>query len=649
MPQYELNLRDYLRIFRKRKFIIVITFLVVTITSFFYLSLQQPIYEASTTVKILERQSIAGLLTEWIVYSPADIMESQAKIITGFPIMQKVALHLGLIDDTIPTSKIHSIAGGLQGSVTTETVKQTNIIRITATTGNAKESMDLANTVAQVYVEENLLEKRKQASTARQFIEEQLSQLEGRLKEGEEHLRKFSDEVKGIRLAEPIQKKLVDLEFQLVAFLQRYTDKHPQVIQLKEQIKDLEAQLAGFSGQELEYARLAREVEVNKKLYDMLKEKLEEARITEAQKVSDVSIVDPAVMPRSPVGPQKKTGILIGGIMGLILGIGLAFMFETLDTSIGTIEDVENLLKLPVLGVIPSVPGGFKAEKNIFEKFKRKFLPSIPTDAEESYIRLVVHHKSNSPIAEAYRNLRTNLKLGPSQKTFLITSAGPREGKTTILANLGLTIAQKGVKTLLVSSDLRRPALAKTFGIKREPGLNEIIAGTVNLEDALRNISDIMLGDIQLDEIIKTPGIENIWILPAGHLPFNPAEVLGSKDMSKLIEELKKRFDVILFDSPPVLPVTDASLLAPKMDSTVICYEIGRTARAALLRAKIQLESTGAKISGVVLNHIAPQTETMAAYPYYYRYKYGYYGKEESDKKHKRLKQREESFTEAEA
>jgi len=630
LPQYELNLRDYLRIFRKRKILIIVTFLASIVGSIFYLSTQPQVYESSTTVKILERQSLAGILTEWIVYSPADIMESQAKIIIGFPIMKKVALRLGLIDESFSPSRIHSIVGGLQGRITTETIQRTNIIRITASADSGKGAMELANAVASVYVEENLLEKRRQASTARQFIEEQLLQLETRLKDGEERLRKFSDEVRGVGLAEPIQKKLMDLEFELATLLRKYTDKHPQVIQLKNQIKDLEAQLGGFSGQEVEYARLAREVEVNKKLYAMLKEKLEEARITEAQKVGDVSIVDPAVMPHSPVYPQRNMGILIGGMMGLILGIGLAFICETLDTSIGTIEDVESAIKLPVLGVVPSVPSGSEKGEGIFARFRRKLLPVRKSETEEIYIRLISHYKPTSPVSEAYRNIRTNLKLDPSKKTILVTSSGPREGKTTILTNLGLTVAQKGLKTLLVSSDLRRPALAKTFGVKREPGLNEVIAGQVRLEDALRNVSDIMLGDtMQLGEIIKSPGIENIWILPSGHLPFNPAEVLESHELAKLIEELKTKFDTILFDSPPVLPVTDACLLASKVDSVVLCYEIGRTARGALLRAKGQLETVNARMAGIVLNHIAPQTETISSYPYYYRYKYRYYGKED--------------------
>jgi len=210
------------------------------------------------------------------------------------------------------------------------------------------------------------------------------------------------------------------------------------------------------------------------------------------------------------------------------------------------------------------------------------------------------------------------------------------------MTNLGLVMAQTGAKTLLVSSDLRRPALAKTFGIRREPGLNEVLAGTATLQQALNNVADFMLGEMQFEEIIGKPtGIDNIWILPSGALPFNPTEILESKEFIALIEELRQRFDFILFDSPPVLPVTDASLLAPKLDCTVIIYEIGRTSRDALLRAKIQLESVQGKIAGIVLNHTQPQVEAMSTYPYYYHYKYRYYGSDEAGGKQEKGKEQE--------
>lgn len=635
MAQYELNLRDYLRIFHKRKFIIVAVFIIITVSSVVFLQMQPAVYESSATIKLVERQSIAGLLTEWIVYDPADMMASQTKIIKGFPVMRKVAWKLGLIDGKTLPSEVDKVVVRLQDRVDTMRLGKTNIIKITAKASRPEVAMDLANTVARVYIEENLLEKREQASTARQFIEEQIGQLEIRLRGGEDILREFSEKVVGIKLAEPLQKKIADLQFELTSLLQKYTEKHPFVLRAKEQIIDLEEQLESFAGADLEYARLEREIELNRNLYGMLKEKLAEARITEAQKVGNASIVDPAVMPLAPVSPQKASGIILSAMAGLILGVALALIFETLDTSAGTIEDVEQLLNLPILGVIPSASRQLIEGKNVLARLKNKIFRPKEVSANEDKVRLIVHYEPTSLIAEAYRNIRTNLQFTPSKKCILIASAGPREGKTTILTNLGLAFAQKGLKTLLVSSDLRRPAIAKTFGLKKEPGLSEFISGSAKVSDCLRNISDIMMGDIPLEEVIKSPGLGNIWIFPSGHIVSNPAELLESEKLPNLIEELKQEFDIILFDSPPLLSITDASLLAPKVDGVILCYEIGRTARGALLRAKNQLELVGANISGLVLNHIAPQTETIESYPYYSRYKYTYSQESEQAKESK--------------
>ena len=641
MPQYELNLRDYLRIFRKRRSTIVITFILVTVLSAFYLSKHEEVYKATATIKIEERKTIAGLLTEWIVYNPADVLESESKFITSFPVITNVGVALNKVPkdwfehpNNIDSNQIkpehveelNRIVSELQGEVETERVANTNMIKIVANSGNPKEAMDLANSVAQVYLASNLKEKNRQATQEREFIEDQLKTIENKLRSMEENLRQYGQGVGQIKISEPIEQKLTELQFKLTELLQKYTEKHPQVIQLKDQIKFMEAQVHGISGQQLEYSRLTREVEVNKKLYSTLKEKLEEARISEAQKVSAVSIVNPAVLPTSPVTGDNSLKIVMGAFLGLILGVALAFIFETLDTSIGTIEDVENVIKLPVLGVVPPIESDFKAQRGIVGRIKDRFNPKEKTDAEERFVHLFSHYQPQSPTTEAYRNIHTNLKLSPARKTILITSSGPREGKSSVACNLALVMAQIGLKTVLVSADLRRPILAKVFGIKREPGLNELIMGTVGLDSALNNITDILLGEIGLEDIRKTPGIENIWILPTGHLPPNPVEILESKVLVEIIEKLKSRFDVVILDAPPVLPVTDSSLLAPKVDCVVLVYEIGRTSREGLMRAKVQLESAGGKIAGVVLNHTQTQTEGISPYPYYHKYKY--YGKE---------------------
>jgi tyrosine-protein kinase Etk/Wzc len=366
----------------------------------------------------------------------------------------------------------------------------------------------------------------------------------------------------------------------------------------------------------------------------MLKEKLEEARITEAQKIGDVSIVDPATLPHSPVSGNKNAALSVGVIMGLVLGFSLALLLETLDTSMGTIEDVENVIKLPVLGLVPSIEEA-KDKHGFIARLRNRIVPITKNQEEEKLTRLIAHYKPRSSAAEAYRNIHTNLKLDPTKKTILVTSSSPREGKSTVVTNLGIVMGQAGLKTLLVSADLRRPILSKIFGVKKEPGLSELIMGTVQLEETLNNITDIMLGDMKFEDIRLTPGIENIWIVSAGKLPANPVEVLDAKGMPALIEKFKSQFDVIIFDSPPVLPVTDASIIASKVDCVVLVYEIGRTSREALMRTKTQLESIGSKVAGVILNNTRPQTEAISSYPYYYHYKYKYYGKEEAGGGHR--------------
>ncbi len=621
MPQYDMNLNDYLRIVRKRKLVIILSVIVSVSASWYYVSRQVPSYQAQTTIKVEERKNLAGLLTEWVDVNPADVMESAAKDIRGFPVIKKAAFRLGLITPSSPPEKINEVVSGLQGGVSAETVRSTNVIQITTSGDEPQSTMDLANTVAQVYVEENLADKKKQAQTTRQFIEEQLASLESRLNEAEEKLSKFESQTKNIKLNSPVQQKLVDLQVERISLLQKYTEKHPQVQQIDNQISALEAQLTGYSQKELEYARLTREVEVDQKLYSMLKEKLEEARITEAQKVGDVSIVDPAVTPITIMGTDRRSGLMLGALIGLVLGLILAFIMENLDTSVGNIEELEALTKLSVIGVVPSMRSELGDDRSFFRK-ALSFFSSSRSRLNEYYMRLIVHYEPNSVLAESYRSIRTNLKLGPNLKTLVVTSSGPMEGKTTVLTNLGLAIAQTGAKILLVSSDLRRPTVARSFGLTEEPGLNEVLTKVKSLDEVLCTISDIMLGNMKMDDIMKTPGIENLSILPSGRIPARPAELLDSRDMQNLLNELRQRFDYVLFDAPPVLPIADALLLAPKVDGVILVYESGKTVRSALLRTKSQIEVAGGKIVGIVLNHIKPGTEIASNYPYYYKYKY---------------------------
>jgi len=188
-------------------------------------------------------------------------------------------------------------------------------------------------------------------------------------------------------------------------------------------------------------------------------------------------------------------------------------------------------------------------------------------------------------------------------------------------------MAQRGMRTLVIDADLRRPVLYRLFDLKREPGLSDILSNKCKLKEALRGFTDLFLGLKQQDLILKTPGLNNLQFITPGHLTHNPAGLFNSERMSTFVDELKKDFDMVIFDSPPILPVSDVSIIGPKADGVILVYQVGKTARSILQRAKKQLESADAKIKGIVLNCLNPQVEMYKSYYYYRRYQY--YSKKE--------------------
>jgi len=625
MPQYELNFYDYWRILKKRKWVIVISTLGIFVAAIIYTKRLTPVYKATSSVKIQERQTVAGLLVEYLSWTSADPIATSASLLTSQGMLEKVALELNLVKSDSPKTEIYKVINTLKGSIKTERIKDTNIIEITITSDKAKEAADIANKVAVVFVKESLLEKAKQVRQVREFVESQLKTIGDKLKEAEEKLKQFrqGEEVTGI--AVQLQNSLADLNVKLENLLAKTTEKHPQVIMFKDEIKQLEERLSKVPEKELEFARLTRDVNIYEKTYTMLKEKYEEARIAEVEKVGDVSIVNSADVPGSPSWPNKRLNVMLGGLTGLMLGFILAFVTEQLDTSISTIEDVEGFIKLPVLGVIPYL----EREKEKRKGFLHREHISRSEEIENMRTKLLTRSEKQSTLAESYNILETNVCSNFLDKekgrAILITSTAPKEGKSLTVANLGIAIAQRGHRVIIIDGDLRRPILYKLFGLERGSGLTDILSGKVSLNNAVRKFTDILMGSKDWGEVLKVPSLNKLHILTCGQLHVHPPALLGSQQMNSLLEELKANYDIILFDSPPVLPITDASIIGPKMDAVILIYQVGKTSRSALLRSKMQLESVGAKVRGVVLNCITPQAEMGRSY-YYYNYRY--YGKE---------------------
>lgn len=651
-----MNLSDYLRVIRKRKRIIILSFILVLASTFYYTQKLTPIYSISCKVKIEQRKSVASILTELITWSPGDAMASQANLIKSYQTMEIVAERLNLINPAETDKERNdprrmAIIKGLQGRISTQQVGITNIIAITAISNYPEKTAELANTVAMVYEQTHFENKKQEASNVRLFVQEQLNSYLKELRENEEKLQRFRQDnplvvERDIRSAPPAQSdpalrsikgEIVNLELELSSLKSKYTDEHPDVKALKRKLdkvrldltntmNQLTAQQKDLSAKEIRLIQLKRDVTIAEDIYMMFKQKHEEARILEAEKAKDVEIIELATVPSRPIKPDKNFNIIIGIFSGMLIGLIMAFVTESLDTTIGRVDDIEDLVQVPVLGIIPNTS---------LERGKKGFVIKIRTKkrdqasvASELQERLVSLFDPSSLAAEAYKSLRTNLDLTGLKKvgnSIVITSSAPEEGKTQTLANLAVAFAQSGQKVLVVGSDLRKPMIYRIFGVKKTPGLTEVLIGSVPWKDAVNTATDMLLGGLEYEQILKTQGIENLHIMTCGERTPNPAELLNFPEMKGLIQELKKNFDVVLFDSPPTLPVTDSAILGTLVDGVIIVYQAGRTSRYALLRAKTQLENVNAKIWGIIINNLkAKFIEDVTPYQKY-RY-YGYYG-----------------------
>lgn len=374
-------------------------------------------------------------------------------------------------------------------------------------------------------------------------------------------------------------------------------------------------QLNRLPERSLKYAGLDRERQVNEKYYILMKTKYQESRITEASKMSNVRIVDPAIPPERPVKPKKKLNLMLGLFIGLGLGVGIAFIKEFLDHSVRTTEDLQKF-GLSVVSIIPTINVKSAVEK------AQKVSNGVENQEGEFSLkaRLVSHYDPKSSVAESYRTLRTNIQfMSPDKpmKSILVSSAGPGDGKSTTVANLAITFANLGKKTLLIDADLRKPILHKVFDVQRSPGLVHVIVEELNDND-----------------IIQKTGISDLYIVTSGDIPPNPSELLASQKLRDFLERMKDKFEIVLLDSPPIIAVTDASILSRVSDAIMLVVKAGSTDTRVLGRALELLSQVGCNLIGATLNCV-DISSGYGSYSYYYNYYY-YYGEGKKGKRRKK-------------
>jgi len=410
-------------------------------------------------------------------------------------------------------------------------------------------------------------------------------------------------------------KKLISgLEGQLIDAVQsQVTSLDARIEALDELHRRNAAALKLLPATQAGEARLLEQVASTRDMADQLRSEYQKARVAEAVEAGQVEIVDLARQPYAPIGLGRRFKLLIGAIVGLLLGIGAAFMRERLNTAIRRRDEIESILQIPSLGIIPRMANGSEAQR----RFRVGKL-SLPWPAmvvarlrKQNGASLVTVSDARSGSAEAFRTLRTNLIFSQAVqalRVIVVTSPSPQDGKTTTTANLAVAFAQQGMRVAIVDCDLRRARLHLMFRTSREPGLTQFL-----------------LGQVAEQEIIRSTTVDGLSLVPAGVLPPNPSELLGGARMQAFVGSLASSFDVVLLDTPPVHAAADCLIVGRISDGAVLVLRAGHTERDSALDAIRRLSSLGIRVVGAVLND--PDQKVPQYSGYYY---YDYYGMESS-------------------
>ncbi len=439
-------------------------------------------------------------------------------------------------------------------------------------------------------------------------LKTQIAQAEVHLGLAHPHILELNNQLKQVQKASQaeVDKLAGRIKGEYLTAAQRESMLRAAMDQQKQQANTLNESA-------IEYTLLRRDVDSNRQLYEGLLQRLKEASVSAGLRSSNIRIVDPARVPLSPARPDRRRNVMLALAMGLVGGVVLAFVLESLDNTVRTPEQAQQLCGIPSLGIIPG-----ESPESAIRRLTPKARTALPSRGEGKReegtdIELASQKRPRSDIAESYRALRTSILLsssGAPPKVILVTSALPQEGKTTTSINTAIVLSQKGARVLLVDADMRRPSVHRVFGIDSKVGLSTLLAGSSSFEESTLTSSDI----------------PNLTVLPAGLLPPQPAELLHSDTMKNLLAQWRERYDHIVIDSPPALSVTDAVLLSVQADTVVLVIRAASTRKAALRRACDLLEQVNAHVMGFVMNGVdvnAPDFDNC----YYYGSKYGGYGR----------------------
>lgn len=574
-------------------------------------------------------------------------------------------------ENAAQSARISEFLGGLS----IVPVRNTRLVEIRYTSSDPVFAAEAANAVAAAYIQQNMEFKLNTSKEAGDFLSERLAEQRNAVEASERALQEFKEKNGAVAIADGassisvqqitdlnaalikakteritkeslfnqlqsmqasgtidtfpavlaneyiqgLKTNLAQLQREQAQLSERYGENHPEMIKIKSAVQAASAKLSGEIAKVVQgvnseyraalaqeqslqgalntqkaaalgqnkmsvtYSVLQREADSNRQIYESLLQQAKEAGISGERRATNVRVVDEAEVPGAPVSPNLRADMTFALVAGLVFAIGLAFGFEYLDNRIKTPQELKAQLGIPFLGMVPTVT--VEGEPN----------PLLDNGVPQNF-------------AEAFKSVRTNVLFSSADegmRTLVVTSAGPGEGKSLVASNLALALAQAGQRVLLIDADMRRPRVHDIFGGSQEPGLSNVLAGNAKTSEAIRKS--------------KTSGL---WLMPAGHIPPNPAELLGSRRYTDFIASLSVHFDWVLLDTPPVMVVADSSIVANQSSGVVFVVRADHTSKHSVRAAVEQLEAANALLIGSVLNSV-----DLVRNPYYYS---AYYRKEYS-------------------
>lgn len=613
----QIDIRQYTALFLKWAWLLVLLAVVAAVGMFIYDKQQDPVYQASTKIMIVEPPTTqSASVTDYL--STDRLANTYAELFSTRPLLEGVVQRLDLAMSP----------AALRGKINVEQKPETKIIILHVKDTDPNRAALIANTMIEILIKQNEEMLAGRFNTAQENLQAQIDAVEKQISTLNAEIAQKT-ETQNEEQLEKIEANMAEIEGQIVDLQSEITEltyilglgseqlsgdsapridpadigrvsllrsKELELSQLQstlEMYQDIYYQLTiGFSGPEGQSAGFDPQrstLELYQQTYQNLLSDYEAINLARMESENNVVQVEPAIPNPNPISPQIPRDVSLAAVVGLMAGGGLAFLIEMLDDTIKSPEDVTKHLGLPVLGSI------------------------LHVDEEEGPVTLT---QPRSPVSEAFRSLRTNIQFSSVDyplRTLLVTSPSPMDGKTTVSINLSIAMAQNGFRTITVDADFRRPKLHKALGLSNRFGFsNYFVQSPHDIYKGLQNPTDM----------------DNFHVMTTGSLPPNPSELFGSERMVNILSWFEEYADVVLIDSPPLLPVTDAAVLAPRVDGVILVVKPGVTKLNACKHAVDQLRKVGSNIIGIVLNDI-PEKGARSYYyyrnGYYYAYK-DYYG-----------------------